>query len=110
MTRDKGEAWAESMSEEKEKLDHMYADFREILMDSNCWHSLSASTRRRIDNHTKSAGQECDYRDNASGRECGKKLCDDKNYLDDLKCERCCEEDQDIHPSTPDGPPGPRWP
>jgi RHS repeat-associated protein len=110
MTRDKGEAWAKRMSEEKEKLDHMYADFREILMDTNCWYTLSALTQWWIEEHTKSAGQECDDWDNASGRECGKKLCDDKDYLDDLKCERCCEKDHYLDPSTPDGPPGPRWP
>jgi hypothetical protein len=81
-----------SMSEQKERIDHAYADIRDKLLTRGCFHLLPERIKDKLIAASNSAGQPSDYSDNAVGRSCGKSIyttCG-SDWTADKECESCC--------------------
>ncbi len=101
MTTRKGPEYAERMSRLKELAD-VYICLLGRSLSSPCFDGLSARLRKQFVGTCCSASQPSDFRDNATGRECGKEIpCGIRRYVE--SCESCCNH-KGLNERTEDGP------
>jgi RHS repeat-associated protein len=97
MTKNVGEIYASRKSWYKELLDVAISQLRDDMIKRGCYYTLSEDTRRWVQDHADSAMQPSDFKDNATGRECGKTVKKANN------CECCCRK-KGIDESILEGP------
>ena len=131
MTLRNGVVYAKAMSDLKEELDHLEADYGVAMKEKGCWTWLPDEERRAIGEAARSADQPADRQDNAMGRKCGQmatKRCvtdwmagpglrnqprwgseaDGWHGSGESYCRACCTR-HGVGPGTPDGPPHRPW-
>ncbi|MDR1492866.1 MAG: RHS repeat-associated core domain-containing protein [Planctomycetaceae bacterium] len=88
---------AKNLSERKEQIDDATCDLRDRLINAGCYDKLPQQIKNHLQGACESARQPADYQDNATGRDCGKKVfetCPPPNpspIWTDQACEDCCK-------------------
>jgi hypothetical protein len=105
MVRYAGISFALNNSSLKEEIDNHIADKRDEIKDAGCWNSrlLPDFFKMLFESHSCSAGQNADWQDNATGRNCALGCTSNFNSYSDGQCEECCTK-MGVGTETQDGP------